>query len=386
MKRPSNRNGFTLIELLVVIAIIAVLIALLLPAVQSARGAARRIQCTNNLKQLGLAMHNYTSAFGSFSWGQGPTNYNDWSALVAALQFSEQVPLFNALNILWGSALPNGTHLPDPIFHSGNDHHEGINHTVFATRIELFNCPDDARDAYTYSVGDSSPPPGILIPPHFNYVACSGSIPLDDWQAFGNTCQCDGLFCHVDGGTGPYGIVNGPPTGFVVSIAGVTDGLSNTAAFSERIRGVGYNAMVTPGSAEWDGATPSTNLYYVPDLTQGGTFADIPIVYNNCLSAPLYANQGGFSSGARHVNWCWWIGAYTSARYNHTMPPNARICTSGDENFHAAAYGPLSYHPGGVNVAFGDGSVRFIKQTINPQTWWALGSRAGGEVISADQY
>jgi prepilin-type N-terminal cleavage/methylation domain-containing protein len=281
MKRRISRPGFTLIELLVVIAIIAVLISLLLPAVQSAREAARRAQCINNLKQLGLAMHNYESSNSCFPWGQGPTNYNDWSALVAVLQYTEQVPLFNSINFIWGSVLPSGTHFPDPIFHTGNDHHEGINHTVFATRLDLFNCPSDARDAYTYSVHDSSPPPSILHPPHFNYVACSGSIPLDDWQAFGNNCQCDGIFCHVDGGTGPYAIVNGPPTGFVVRIAMVTDGLSNTAAWSERVRGVGYNARVTPGSTEWDGATPSTNLYFVPDLTQGGTQADVPIVYSN---------------------------------------------------------------------------------------------------------
>jgi prepilin-type processing-associated H-X9-DG protein len=172
----------------------------------------------------------------------------------------------------------------------------------------------------------------------------------------------------------------------VVKIAGVTDGTSNMAAWSERIRGVGYNAQVTPGSAEWDAASPSTNLYFVPDVTQGGTLADAPIVYANCLTAPLYANQGGFSSGPRHVNWLWWNGAYSSARYNQVMPPNGRICTSGDENFHAAAYGALSYHPGGVNVAFADGSVRFIKQSIGPSVWWALGSRNGGEVISADQY
>jgi prepilin-type N-terminal cleavage/methylation domain-containing protein/prepilin-type processing-associated H-X9-DG protein len=385
MNRHSHRTGFTLIELLVVIAIIAVLIALLLPAVQSAREAARRAQCINNLKQLGLATMNYESAIGSFPWGQGPTNYNDWSALVMVLGYSEQVALYNSLNFIWGSALPSGTHFPDPIFHGGADHHEGINATVFATYINFFNCPSDGRNLYTYS-SSSAAPMGTIIPPHFNYVSCSGAIPLDDWQAFGNSCKCDGMFCHVDGGTGPYGIVNGAPTGFVVTIAMATDGLSNTAMWSERIRGVGYNALVTPGSAEWDGMTPSTNNYYIPDLTQGGTLADVPIVFANCLTAPLYANQGGFSGGPRHVGWLWWNGAYTSARYNHAMTPNGHICTSGDENFHAAAFPPLSYHPGGVNVCLADGSVRFIKATVNPQTWWALGSRNGGEVISADQY
>jgi prepilin-type N-terminal cleavage/methylation domain-containing protein/prepilin-type processing-associated H-X9-DG protein len=385
MHRNTHRAGFTLIELLVVIAIIAVLIGLLLPAVQAAREAARRVQCVNNLKQLGLATHNYESANQSFPWGQGPTNYNDWSALALTLNFTEQANVFNAINFVWGSALPSGTHFPDPIFHTGNDHHEGINATVFATYLSLFNCPSDGRDAYTYSTSNSAPSV-TLTPPHFNYVASSGAIPLDDWQAFGNNSLCDGIFCHVDGGTGPYGVVNGPPTGFVVTIGMVTDGLSNTAAWSERVRGVGYNAMTGPGLPEWDGLSPSTNLLYVPDVTLGGTLADIPIVYQNCRNAPVYANQGGFSSGPRHVNWCWWIGSYASARYNHTMPPNGNVCTSGDENFHVAAYGALSRHPGGVNVCFADGSVHFVKQTVTPSVWWALGSRNGGEVISADQY
>jgi len=384
MKRPSQRSGFTLIELLVVIAIIAVLIALLLPAVQSAREAARRIQCTNNLKQLGLATHNYESSNGSFPWGQGPTNFNDWSALALTLNYTEQTNVFNAINFVWGCANPTGGHFPDAVFRTGSDFKMGVNATIFATYMALFNCPSDGRRAYTYSAANSAG--GTLIPPHFNYVASSGAIPLDDWQAFGNNSLCDGIFCHVDGGTGPYGIVNGPPTGFVVKIADVTDGLSNTAAWSEKVRGVGYNAIVTPGSTEWDGLSPSTNNYYVADVTRGGTFADIPIVYQNCLTAPLYANQGGFSSNPRHVGWLWWNGAYTSARYNHTIPPNGNTCTSGDENFHVAAFPPSSRHPGGVNVAFGDGSVRFIKQTIAPQTWWALGTRAGGEVVSADQY
>jgi prepilin-type N-terminal cleavage/methylation domain-containing protein/prepilin-type processing-associated H-X9-DG protein len=386
MSRGSLRPGFTLIELLVVIAIIAMLIGLLLPAVQAAREAARRIECVNNLKQLGLAMHNYESSYGCFPWGQGPTSFNDWSALVAALQFTEQAPLFNAINFIWGSVYPYGTHFPDPIFHTGSDHLEGINHTVFATRLNLFNCPSDARDAYTFTVNDASPPPGTLTAPHFNYVGCSGSIPLDDWLVFGYASRCDGIFCHVDGGTGPYALVNGPPRGFAVKLAMVTDGLSNTAAWSERIRGVGYDALVTPGAAEWDPQQPSTNLYFIPDLTQGGTPADIPIVYANCVAAPIYANQAGVDPAPQHVNWLWWDGSYACARYNHTMPPNGRVCFYGDQNYHATAFGALSLHSGGVNVGFADGSVKFIKQSVSPTVWWALGSRNGGEVISADQY
>jgi prepilin-type N-terminal cleavage/methylation domain-containing protein len=98
MRGQSRQCGFTLIELLVVIAIIAVLIALLLPAVQAAREAARRAQCTNNLKQIGLALHNYESAVGALPWGQCYGNFNDWAAQVMLLPYLEQSPLFNALN------------------------------------------------------------------------------------------------------------------------------------------------------------------------------------------------------------------------------------------------------------------------------------------------
>src|SRR5262245_11475243 len=129
MSRPSLSctRGFTLIELLVVIAIIGVLIALLLPAVQSAREAARRTQCTNNLKQIGLAMHNYVNNIGSFPWGEGPVDNNDWSALALTLQFLEQGVVWNSINFSWSAGNPSGMNLTL----DGSGGRALVNQTVF---------------------------------------------------------------------------------------------------------------------------------------------------------------------------------------------------------------------------------------------------------------
>ena len=105
---------------------------------------------------------------------------------------------------------------------------------------------------------------------------------------------------------------------------------------------MGFDALATPGSAEWDPQNPSTNIYFVPDLTQGGTPADIRIVYSNCVAALFYANQAGVDPAPQHMNWLWWDGSYACARLDHTMPPNGRICFYGDQNYHATAFGAFS--------------------------------------------
>jgi prepilin-type N-terminal cleavage/methylation domain-containing protein/prepilin-type processing-associated H-X9-DG protein len=373
--RICRRRAFTLIELLVVIAIIAVLIALLLPAVQAAREAARRAQCVNNLKQIVLGCHNYESANGAFPFGHGPVNRNDWGPMAVILPQLEQVPLFNSINFVYGSANPSGAHLPYPSGPSVQ-----VNQTVFTTSLNVVLCPSDMRGALTQPYG------------HNNYVASSGSIPLDYTQ------NCDGLFCKMEGSiVTVYNL--GPPWATVITIASATDGLSNTAAFSERVTGIGYE--VGPTDSTIDPLTPSTTLWYIPPLADpaieanattagflfGGSFADVPIVDNNCLaSTTLYTSTLGGKKTLRYPGSYWWLGQYPDGRYNHTMPPNNRLCTWGNDNYNAEAYGPSSRHPGGVNVGFGDGSVRFVKQTICPQTWWALGTRAGGVVISSDSY
>ena len=181
MRRSSKRAGFTLIELLVVIAIIAVLIALLLPAVQSAREAARRAQCTNNLKQIGLALVNYESSFGSFPWGEGPTLDHYWGPLALILPYMEQGPAFNSINFIFGSANVGGPRIPYP---SGA--RVPVNLTALTLRLNIALCPSDGREGLSAAVG------------HGNYAGSGGTVPVA-----AITSGCDGLFCKVEGSLTP---------------------------------------------------------------------------------------------------------------------------------------------------------------------------------------
>jgi prepilin-type N-terminal cleavage/methylation domain-containing protein/prepilin-type processing-associated H-X9-DG protein len=355
--RSTSRTGFTLIELLVVIAIIAVLISLLLPAVQSAREAARRAQCVNNLKQLGLAIHNYHQSVNALPWGDGPW-WIEWSAHTLLLPYIEQGPIYNSIN--FGDMLPFGK--PSFVI----DH--PVNTTAANSAISGFLCPSD-QDRLTTPDG------------HNNYMANSGSAPNSCYGGNAGTMAWSGPaagpFIYSDQG---HVVSFG---GTSISFASITDGLSNTAAFSERVKAIGNNYGNT--TAPFDTGKPTASLSTPPAVDN--SLEGAPTAYYQICSqtppTPAPGNQDWANFADDNISGAMWMsGQPALTRYIHVMPPNTWSCRSGLQIAHNAN----SHHPGVVNVCFCDGSVKAIKSTIDVKTWWALGTRAGGEVISADAY
>jgi prepilin-type N-terminal cleavage/methylation domain-containing protein/prepilin-type processing-associated H-X9-DG protein len=332
-----SRRAFTLIELLVVIAIIAVLIALLLPAVQAAREAARRSQCTNNLKQLGLSLHNYNDVVNCV-----PTSSRGWwGQFPMMLPYLELSPLYNSMNFNFSENINGRT------VNGGSP-----NGTVQQTSLNVLNCPSDT-DRLTNIQG------------HHNYTGNCGSSS----NAFYAITVFDGPFSshRVAGGE------TGQPTKF----ADIVDGLSNTAAFSERVKGVGGN---NPGNR--DQLKPS-GTFVVSALNAGAAPAGTPAGDNaKCKSSPLNATATLAPGDASGMFWT--NGAPCTNMYNHVMTPNSWSCAAGNTWNDWSAATATSRHPGGVNCAMMDGSVRFIKDTISTATWWGLGTQAGAEIISSD--
>jgi prepilin-type N-terminal cleavage/methylation domain-containing protein/prepilin-type processing-associated H-X9-DG protein len=379
----SSRRGFTLIELLVVIAIIAVLIALLLPAVQSAREAARRAQCTNNLKQIGLALHNYHTANDVFPMGTALNLetftdggvWDSWSAQALMLGYLEQTPLYNAINFAWS---PLATGPASPTTTSQN---VAFNETVAHTLIASFVCPSDPYcGAGQQNINDYASCFGTTGLPLYYWSTSSGP-PLYNQQPSGST----GMFTFALA----YGVRN------------CTDGTSNTVAYAEWLvgdgRGTALGGVSPPSKYRGNMSAGVTSV----GGTDPGTVYDAysnPQAFLNNLQACVAAFQAATTNGVTDMKgWRWGLGASGYSMFNCIQTPNDHQYPIGGcrMNFQVGGspwpdasftIGAASNHPGGVNVLFADGSVRFVKDSINRMTWWALGTKANGEVISSDSY
>jgi prepilin-type N-terminal cleavage/methylation domain-containing protein/prepilin-type processing-associated H-X9-DG protein len=337
---PPDRRAFTLIELLVVIAIIGVLVSLLLPAVQAAREAARRAQCLNNLKQIGLAIQNYETAHGSYPpgriWKATPTNplpgffegmqNTSWSALI--LPQLEQGPLAASFNFALGTenVLVGGVPVAWP-----------ANSSVFLTRLAVYQCPSDESRMFDFNL----PPYGLFQVVRGNYGANWGNTQWGQQNQVGGT---------------PSRPVTFFPSAFghrTVTVAQVRDGTSQTMFVSEHTQGTGSDPRGT-----MYGAT----LQYITRFTPNGR-------------KDFYGVTPPCADGGDFLGFC-------------VSEPGIGLpcCVATTAGYLGAIAGARSRHPGGVNALFGDGSVRFVKDSIDVNVWMGLNTIRGNEAISSDAY
>ncbi len=356
----SRTRGFTLIELLVVIAIIAILIALLLPAVQQAREAARRTQCKNNLKQFGLALHNYEGTFGVYPMTNAQNylpNTQGFSPQARLLPYMEQANLQNLLDFTQaGFSGPWNALQPNPQFA-----------TAFATPLEVMLCPSDPAPTQNAGAGES-------IYAGVNYMVSFGS----------------GMGANYDLRWRTDGIVYENSN---ARIRDVTDGTSNTVAMSEAIRSVGADFTLPAGTlpqfnyqATLNGSSGvNAALQPVQGMDgSGGGWSNGPAgVINNPDLATIWPQKnswrGASSAALRGRGVSWGHSGAVSTLTNGYNTPNSKIP---DLVIHFTGFfGPRSWHTGGANVLLGDGSVRFLSDNIDTMLHRGLHSRDGGEVL-----
>jgi prepilin-type N-terminal cleavage/methylation domain-containing protein/prepilin-type processing-associated H-X9-DG protein len=351
-----ERRGFTLIELLVVIAIIAVLIALLLPAVQAAREAARRLQCVNNLKQIGLAVHNYHDVNGSFPMGAGPGNTvsgiqvakQGLSYLAAILPQLGEVPIYNAINFNFGC--------------NADAVGSAVNSTIVNTEVSAFLCPSDPL------AGNIPTGPGTN-----NYYGSVGTTTNLNSPSISITSLA------TVPTSGLFGFQN------VTAISACTDGTSNTIAVGEAIVG----GLAAGFKTEDVGLEKVTAIPVAAQVFDASTNPTATLQGIDACTTAWSTGTGATIDTQRGKYWI--HGAIAQTLFNTVVAPNLQQ----DQWTHCSSTGTTalgtysnadSLHSGGVNTLFTDGSVRFIKSSIAQPIWWALGTKAGSEVVSSESY
>lgn len=343
LQRPLRKYGFTLVELLVVITIIGMLTALLLPAVQAAREAARRMSCKNNLKQMGLAMQNYTAAQGAFPSLNDSQPQTSFAVHARILPYMEQQNLHNLIDFDQPLMLGGG----------GSSVVNPIQAAAAGTVIPLFLCPCDNTNSRFSSFLSFQPPGGTSG--GTNYVACTGSG-KDTY--YDTRHPSDGLFWRNS----------------KVRFADIRDGTSHTMVFSESLLGTD-SGVYAP--------TPEDPLRQMASMCSLFSFNASGPGLVGVANPDLQAVVAGatYWRGCRGATWIW--GREQANSFSTYMPPNTPVPDMAAKGI--GFFAARSHHVGGVHAAFADGSVRFISDSIQLDVWRALSTRAGEEVACDEQ-